>query len=86
MTGLLLALALMLPGDITIESTYPLIPGVEWSREAVAGYFAAPPWLTPCSIVVRRVAGGYDVVGTGGRISETQRFVGCTPTGTPIFQ
>jgi hypothetical protein len=77
MTALLIALALMMPGDIVIDSTHPLIPGVDWSREAAVGYFASPPWLRPCSIVVRRVASGYEIVGTGGRIAADQRFVGC---------
>jgi len=87
-TALLLALAFLTPGNITIESTYPLVPGVAWTREAVAGFFtqANPFGLEPCTITATKVADGYAIDG-GGRIADGQRLIGCIPgTKTPIFQ
>jgi hypothetical protein len=71
---------------LVLASTFPLIPGVDWSRDAVAGFFTGPSWTEPCTITAREVAGGYALEG-GGVIARGQRFVGCIPgTHTPVFQ
>jgi hypothetical protein len=90
MLSLLLAATLLTSqGDLELQA--PRVPGVDWTRAAVAGYFTSPdPWgLEACAIEAQRVADGWRIrTGSGwGTVALEQRFVGCIRgTKVPIFQ
>lgn len=81
MNALIVAITLILT-----PAPYALIPGANWSNEAVRGYFTGPAnfGLEHCVLNVTQVADGF-VLENGGKVALNQRFVGCL-NGAAVFQ